>query len=190
MRPFRLPSSLLVLLVLLVAAACSSSGASDAAPVSTPTPQPVRMDTQDGAIDLSLTRSNPTAEYRIDASPDAVWAALPVVYKELGIPVTTMVTASKQLGNTDFRVRRQLGGERLSRYLDCGERMGERNAETYDVKMRVLTMVRPADGGSTLVTAVDATARPLSVSGNTVNCTSTGRLEERILTVIREQAGK
>jgi hypothetical protein len=184
------PSTLPLALLAAAAIACSSSGTPD--PGAGPTPAAVRVQVgaTDGVRDESIRRSDPTGEHALDAAPDAVWRVLPLVYDELGIPVTTLVTDARRIGNPAFRTRRRLGGEPLSRYLDCGSRMGGRNADSFDVTLRVETMVRPAEQGAVLVTTIDATARPVTGGGDPVNCSSTGRLESRLVEMIRARLAR
>ena len=87
------------------------------------------------------------------------------------------------------RIRRQLGGTRLSKYLTCGERLGNPVADTDDIALTLFTQVVPAAGGtSTLHTLVEATARQTGSGGALINCASTGDLEQRIVQLVRAQA--
>lgn len=53
------------------------------------------------------------------ATPDHGWSRLPAIFEELGIEVTYSNPSTYTMGNRGTRVRR-IGGERPSRYLDCG----------------------------------------------------------------------
>jgi hypothetical protein len=78
---------------------------------------------------------------------------------------------------------RRLGKASLSQFVDCGGNAGgAANADSYAVTMTVLSRVTPASGGtgSVVTTQLLASARPVTVAGNTVQCASTGRLEQAI----------
>jgi hypothetical protein len=153
--------------------------------------QTTRVQTGEGTVELRTTRSDPTNEFLVAGTPDGLWKALPVVYAQLEVPVTMRVPAERAIGNRAFRVRRKLGGTLLSRYLECGNRMGVSNADSYEVTVRLETRVLAAAGDSArLVTVVEGTARPTDVSGNPVSCTTTGQLEMRILDLVREQGAR
>ena len=167
-----------------VLAACASGGSGVTASV--PPEQTTRITSDAGAAELRTTRSDPTASFEIAAPPDRVFRALTTVYEDLGLKVNVLDTRGRRIGVEGGRIRRQLGGERLSRYLECGERLGGRVADTDDVTLTLLTQVNADGQSSTLRTLVDASARPIGVSGNAITCATTGNLEERIVTLVRE----
>lgn len=143
------------------------------------------------SIELTTTPSDPNAEFAIAATPQQVWGALTVAYQELKVPVTTLSTESLVLGNPNFNVRRQLGGVRLSRYLNCGDRLGEPAADALQITMALRTQVTAAAaGGSTLHTTVQASGTPLAVSGNAITCSTTGGLERRIVALVQAQVAR
>ena len=129
--------------------------------------------------------SDPTAAFFIAATPDAVWQALLAAYGDMKVPVTELATEQRRAGNPAFRTRRQLGGVRLSRYLNCGERLGDQNADSYEVTLRLQTQAVADGSGTTLHTLVDGTAKPVGVSGAAVNCSTTGELERRVVALVR-----
>ena len=54
--------------------------------------------------------------------------------------------------------RGKLGTQRLSHYFDCGATAGISNADQYDILIRVITQIIPAEAGlSALRTQVEAT---------------------------------
>lgn len=174
-------------LLLLALPACAGGGSRVGSPVGD-VAAPTRIETERGTVELRTTRADPTATFAIAAPPQRVWQALGSVYTTLDVPVTTMASRTRTLGNERLSVRRQLGGVALSRYLRCGGSRDVPNADTYQVTMRLLTEVDSADDGtSVLRTLVDGTARPVSLSGHPVTCASTGALERRIVAMLREQ---
>ncbi|MHB1223031.1 MAG: hypothetical protein ACYC2G_03135 [Gemmatimonadaceae bacterium] len=177
-----------VMLMCVVLMGCANGGRRTSEPH---LEQTTRLQSREGTVELRTTRSDPSNEFMIAGTVDGLWRALPVVYAQLEVPVTMRVPAERAMGNRAFRARGRLGGTRLSRYLDCGNRMGLSNADSYEVIFRLETRVLDAVGDSTrLVTVVEGTARPVDVSGNPIACSTTGRLERRIVEMVTEQVGR
>ena len=124
----------------------------------------------------------------VNAPADQVWSILPRVYEELGVNLSVIDSNRMWLGNTRFRLR-EINGERLSRFLDCGSGVGIVSyADTYQVTMALLTGISEGvEGGSEVQTHFQAVARPRAVSGNDLRCTSRGTLERRIVEIIVER---
>lgn len=178
------------------AAACASSPATRGAIDDGTTGLPVttRIDGgAAGAAELRTFSTGPsTAEVGVAAAPEKVFTVLPGVYEALGVPINTLRTDGNTIGARDTRMPRRLGKVALSQYVDCGQNVtGTPNADAYAVTMSVLTRVAPADSGrSTVVTQVAATARPITVSGNTIQCSSTGRLENALNSAVAAQVAR
>ena len=144
-----------------------------------------------GAMEVRST-AEAAGTYWADAPIDQVWAVLPQIYEELGVPLAVHDSIGKRIGNSSFRVRR-VDGTRLSRYLRCGGSgaTATPNADRYQVTMSLTTRLSDADeGGTAISTVVGATAKPRDVGGSVVNCASTGRLEERISEMVKEAVGQ
>ncbi|HEV2130478.1 MAG TPA: hypothetical protein VGR27_05225, partial [Longimicrobiaceae bacterium] len=67
---------------------------------------------------LSVHRDVRGSRHSISASPEQVWAALPLVYEKLQIPVGSIDTNARRFGNTALVANRTLAGERVSRSLN------------------------------------------------------------------------
>lgn len=168
-RPAPLP------LVLLLAG-CASSLASS------PGPRQVSTVTIE---DRSLGPVEASGEGRFTGGGVAVpvaqaRAALPAVYGALGLrgggPTEGGWAAPR------VQATRALAGVRLSRYLDCGSTVSMANADHYAVTLHVATRLSETTPGATLAeTRVQATAKPIGTSGETVACSSTGQLEREIV---------
>jgi hypothetical protein len=124
----------------------------------------------------------------VPASIDRIWAVLPAVYDSLQIPVTDRDETEHRIGNQGLRVRGRLGGVPLTRYFNCGSSQGGPNAETYQLHISVLTFARAQGPATAMATTLQATARPVTLSGEAVQCSSTGALENRIVAMVRERA--
>jgi hypothetical protein len=131
--------------------------------------------------------SNPVFQ-EVDEPIDRVWIALQSAYGQLAIPVTLFDSRRFELGNPGYRAR-QIGKQRLSRYLDCGRGItAVPYADEYSVTIVVTTLLRAGKGNTTTMEhAVGGSAVPRDVSGNPVHCTSTGKLEEEILQYVAER---
>lgn len=175
-----------LLLVALLAACASSGQGVDAAPTIQP-----GLDRQattvsgggSGSVDqVNLFRDRTAREITIAVPHEDAYLALPAAYQALGIEVQTRSDASRALGNERLILRRRLGKTPLSSYIRCGSSgMTGDNADSYEVTMLVTTQALPGEVGRTrLATRVEATARPMGVSGSPVDCASTGKLERAI----------
>lgn len=119
---------------------------------------------------------------------DQVWELLPAAYASLSIPITVREPANHVIGAERMRTHHYLGDVRLSKLLDCGDIEGTLNADTFDVNLSMLTQLRPnSAGGTTVITRVDAAAKPASTAGQYNSCASTGQLETRLVRYIESQ---
>ena len=106
-------------------------------------------------------------------STDKVWAALGDVYRDLGVALSVADSQSHVLGALRVTQRRPVGGERLSRLLECGSGPYGPNAERYTVQLTLLTHVEAlGDGRSIVDTRVGGSAAPNGLN-SAVSCGST-----------------
>jgi len=134
-----------------------------------------------GGGEVQLTSEISKGVFHLKAPLEEVWSGLPRVFGELGVEVTYQDPRVHGMGNNNFRARR-MRGKRNSRYLDCGYgSTAVPNADAYDVTASLVTSLRSGEGGgSVLETLFQASARARDVSGGTIPCTSTGRLEREM----------
>lgn len=168
----------LVPIALLLTSACATSQ-----DVSRGGPEgPSRVISSGAQADVVLADDRSVAVATFAAPPERVWSAVREAYRALGIPEGTSDDASRTYGNTSFTVRRTLAGERLSRFVRCGEGMGGAPiADTYRIRLSVLSTVHPAPGGASRVeTLVQASGQSLQASTSPVKCATSGKLERRI----------
>ncbi|MBI3790838.1 MAG: hypothetical protein HY275_08165 [Gemmatimonadetes bacterium] len=184
------------LLILLAVAGCASAGSSGS---SRPEGEAIVVQNtqniiQTGganniAIGSGMTSIIQAATTHINLTADKVFGALSTTYESLSIPVTTMVTKDRMLGNLEFKARARLGSLPMRRLVDCGMQLGEPNADSYQIILSVSSEVKDnGDGSSTLATVVQATGRPVQFSGADVRCTTLGELEKRIATIVQAKA--
>lgn len=140
-------------------------------------------------VGTGMTNIVQAATQRINLTADKVFGALASAYESLGIPVTTMVSKDRMLGNLELKARARIGSLPMRRLLDCGQQLGEPNSDSYQITMSVSSEVKDnGDGSSTLATVVQATGRPVQFSGADVRCTTMGELEKRIAQVTQAKA--
>ena len=141
-----------------------------------------------GVIEVRTEAS--VAERTIDIPSAAVWAVLPSVYEELGVPESLIDPIRKELGNRGYRARR-IEGKRMSQYFRCGNSMTGALADEYNLVASVVTRITDEPNGKTkITTTVDAIGRPRATSGNPVRCESSGTLESRVVGLILENLGR
>lgn len=174
-----------IVLATLLLAAC---GSSEQTVASAPTTRTTQVTTA-GDSPVLLEQSSAAAGFvPVIASPDALWQVLPAVYAELGLQGRVIDAQRMVFGQPETTVRRQLAGTQLSRYLDCGRRVGVVNANSYNVTLTVTSYVRPhGEGAAQLRTQVDATARAPGTSEAAVRCGTTNELERQIERLARER---
>src|SRR5688572_25199923 len=170
-----------VILATVFLAACGGSASSP--PSTTSEPRGVTVNTG-----LARTiRSAPSGGPRVDTlwvSFDRIWKALPGVYGTMDIPIANFDAEKNTIGNADLKVYRRLGKVQLTRLLDCGTTQVGPNADSYEIRLSVLTTIQRSKAdtaNTTLTTTVQAMARPMAFSGEYRQCSSKGALEEQLL---------
>lgn len=176
----------LAMSLVLLAACATSKGAT--AP---PTPdQTFRIPTYNNGPGTTLIVASSTAPSvrSIKTTPEKIWNVLPAVYDSLGIPVTERDPATRSIGNASLKIRRDLGGVRLSRYLDCGDTQGSPSADSYEILLSMKTQLTPdAAGTTTVTTTVDAMGRPVFVASEYIHCGSKGGIEKRFFDILNAE---
>ncbi len=139
-------------------------------------------------LDIRNEKELRVSSHNVAASADSVWALLPGVLQDLGVPIGVLLSDSREVGVMNHRVRRTLGELPLARILDCGGPMGVPNANSYNVSLTVIShVVAQTSATSTIQTQVEATAMPTGVSSTPVRCITKGYLELQIATKVRER---
>ena len=184
----RLTVQLLPALVGAILAGCSSAPQ----PATTASPQTVRVAGGGaGAVTLGMSPSTADARASIVGAPLAdVWRVLPAAYEAMSIPISTLDSTTRVVGNSGFNVRRRLGSVPLVRLIDCGTTQGGPSAETYDIRLIVTTRVASVDGGTSISTTVEPMGKPAAFSGEYRNCSSTGVLESRLADAVKSRLAK
>ena len=135
---------------------------------------------------LTVNSNSTASKSSIVAPIEQVWRVLPAVFDSLGVAVSTVDQAQHVIGNDALKVRQRLGKAPLSRYLDCGQTQIGPNADSYDVVLTLLVQLKPNGVGSTtLLSTVEATAKPIAYAQSASACSSKGALESRLTTLIQ-----
>jgi hypothetical protein len=133
-------------------------------------------------------------EYREDAIPvqrvipaaeEAVWTAVPLVFKSMGYAGAPSVYRGEHVYLTPYLAvhDRLYEGDLNSLYFDCGRNpTGPAVADAYAITFVILVRLRPGNEGTTVVEVqVDGNAADRAQRAKSVHCTGTGRLEKAIL---------
>lgn len=172
----------------VVIGACASSSTGDMVG-SAPT---TVIATGNAGAHVNLGGSGGTTSHRVGARIDDAWTALPRVFEDLEIPLTTIETRSRRLGNQQFPVSRRLAGVPLSQYVNCGLGPGGApHANSARVTLSVLTSLHVAGDSTEVRSEVSGWGRLMDSPGNEqMRCTTTGGLEVRIANMLRERLGR
>lgn len=178
--------------ILLLALGTACSGGSGPQSEATPSVRPSteRVTTGSGGqVQINAMSIDTDVRLFSTGTPAQVFAVLPAVYAELGIPISVNNAQSKSVGNTGWRTRRAVAKVPMQRYLECGSSGSMSNAETYSINMSIVTTVRPNDsGGSVVATAISAIGKnPVTSSSAEVRCASKGDLEIRIRDMVQKR---
>lgn len=149
--------------------------------------QPTRIQTENAntstVYEIRRVNDNRAFTRAVGASREATWRVLAPLFGEMGLPVTGLDTAAFTIAS-DAEARRRFLGSPLDTYLDCGISGATRApiANSYAVRLQVASLLKAVDGGNTEVQLlVRGHARDPVNSGPALPCTSTGRLEQRIM---------
>ena len=178
---------LLFLTVLL--AACGTAGAGRTT-VTSSVPVTTDISTGAGGYHVAASAESRETTHVVALSPANAWSGLPAVYAQLGLEGGVLDADTRFYGTRRQAASGRLAGVRLAEYVDCGTGNGGLPvANTYRVHLSVGTRVEEVGERAQLRSAVIAEASPQTVSGPSVRCTTTGRLEARIAELLGQGAG-
>jgi hypothetical protein len=125
----------------------------------------------------------------VGVSPDSAYQLLTRVYAMLEIPMVG-VDEKRTIGNDDLKVRHRIAGLAMQNVVDCGEKLGSLNAETWDIDMNLLSYVKAdPSGGSQVLTRIQAMGnRPEGSNLRQTSCATTGALEKKIGDMVTQLA--
>jgi hypothetical protein len=173
-------SPLVMLLVLGTACASASTGGTETT-VSPATTQLLVGGNNAGQMKIGTTNTYTAIATSVSVSPDSAFQVLTRVYAMLELPVAP-ASGKLAIGNSEFKIRRRIGGMPMQNVLDCGDKMGLPNAETWDIHMNLLSYIEPAPpGGARIFTRIQAMGNPTDISNRDLTpCSTKGELEKKI----------
>lgn len=141
-----------------------------------------------GAVRVTSTADADVAEVPYPIAE--VWRVLPSAYDSVGLVIGAADVPNHLVGTNGQKVRRQIGGVTLSRYIDCGNTQIGASADTYEIVLSVQTQLRADNpNGTSIRTMVEAQGKPVNFSQAYSACSTTGRLEKRLAEVIQAKLG-
>ena len=174
-------SARLFVLALTVTACTASTGGSSTGTTVAPMPAGM-LPTNAGTHDMGATGEVTAIATALPIPADSAYTLLRAVYAKLAIPVAQQDASQRSIGNRGLKARRQLGGLGMEKVLDCGDKIGIPNAETWDIQMDISSYVTPdGTGGSQVWTRIQALGNDPSLSGRDLTpCSTRGDLEAKI----------
>lgn len=175
-------------LLLLLLCGCASGGTIQTGEA-TPRQATIYTDPESGTLMAEAPHAVATV---IAAPPATVWLAAKKVYTDWDIPIAVENPAAHQIGNQNFIKSRQLAGQSMVNWVDCGSGMTGPKAASYRIYASLLTTVTPDPGGTKLATTFTATGQDIEGGSGSdrIVCGSTGRLEQAFLEKVKETLGK
>lgn len=182
--------------LLALGAICAGCASAAATPRSNSNQVPVTVEIA-GSGDARNTqfryyRDVNTNTVTVAAPRSKVLAALLTTYQVLEVPVTAYEPARGIVGAGNVGLMGHIGKRRLSSIVSCGmTAMGSPRADSYRVYLNAISqVVQTGDSSHTAVqTTVTAKASDPSQSSTTVDCSSTGGLEEQIANSLEKTFG-
>lgn len=167
---------------------CASSASTGTGLTPSPqTPGSVQQYGRETNVRVATDRDVVSAE--LETTPTDAWKALLKVYGDIGVPVTEQDIDRGTLGNPQFMMRRRFLGQRISRFLSCGDDMMGPIADRAAIEMSLRSaVVTEKDGKVRVDVLVNAVASPIEGTSTTGGpCHSTRRLEQDILNRVQLQ---
>ena len=144
----------------------------------------------DGGIGTIHSYKDPGVTVATFKSPRTVVVPiLKAAYEELAIPVKVADPTTGQVGNNFFIKTFRLGKQPLSHYLICGDNSAGPVADNYKITMSVLSVVSANGSGSSVNTIVQARADSEAGSSGSIQCQTTGYLEDDLHRVLLRRLG-
>jgi len=187
-RTSKLAVTVRYIMLVLLACGCASSG--NTAESVTQKPPTIYAGDQTTA---TIIGEKPRASMApIAVAPAAVWMAAKQVYASIDVPLGIENAAAHVMGNQNFYKARQMAGQPMTQFVDCGSGMTGQKAASYRIYMSLMTDISADGKGGTLVqTTFTALGQDVTEgSSDRIPCGTTGRLESLMLERIKEAVAK
>jgi hypothetical protein len=170
-------------LALLAITGCASAAPNDR----NVTPERIIVDGDAYQVaDVTITRDDYVPDTLLPVSRDALWAVLPAVYEEVGLPAPMADDRTWTVLVQNHGAMRNLGGKRMSTMLECGRGMTGAYADTHRIRLTVRTWLEAAGSSTDVKTRVVAEASSVEGTAGRIPCTSRGQLEARIADALKK----
>lgn len=167
-----------------LAIACASAPTTASAPARLPT-----FEQTSTGFNVVLDGAADAARTAFAAPADSVWKALGAAYAALGLTPTVIDSRTRTYGVQRFTQAR-LGDRRTADYVRCAfEGTGPSSVGGYRTQLSIISVLTPSGTGATTL-AIEVTGFATRVDGTStppVRCASTGELEQRIQSLVRER---
>lgn len=175
-------------LAFLAVAACAT-----ATPVATSrSSRPASIAGDDEAASIRLSEEPEAMNSVINASPEKVWAAMPLVYQKLEVTGAAVLDSDAQTYGVHDYTSNRLAGTRTGEFVRCGEEgAGQSLGAMVRRRLSISTNVHgDATGKTTISTEITGYAQPAEgTSTGAIRCASNGKLEKRIRAVLVQLLG-
>lgn len=131
-------------------------------------------------------------EYELAAPPARVIEGVARVMAQWKLPVPVRDSVAGVVGTPEVKRTRVLAGERMSRFMYCGEGMTGGYADTYQVTVALLVLTDPLPAGGTRTrVGFAAGARDLQAGNmrDPVICQTNGALERKLVEAVAKELG-
>jgi hypothetical protein len=123
----------------------------------------------------------------LDAPAGTVMDAVAAVFSASELPMEVRDDRALILGSFQVKTQRRFAGERLSQLLDCGVGTRGPNADAYRVHLALVALLTVQGEKTQLRVAFAAGAQDFAGPlADPVSCSSTGRLETRVLDAVEQ----
>ncbi|MFI5233370.1 MAG: hypothetical protein ACHQSE_12750 [Gemmatimonadales bacterium] len=178
--------------VLLVFAAACASGGKTGGSETTVAPSTTSLvvgSSAMGTMNINQSNNYTAIATPVPVSQDSAYALLTRAYVMLEIPVVP-VDQKRAVGNDGLSIRRRIAGMPMQKVVDCGDKMGLPNAETWDIHMNILSYVEPGpNGNAQILTRIQAMGNAPDLSNRDLTpCPSLGDLEKKISDLVLKLA--
>src|SRR5690606_32548278 len=143
--PMRSELCVPALLAALVLGGCASSGGNVLRDTETRRAPTLITSAGGATTQIDTQRELVSQSTMVQMTLESAYRRLHAVYDVMGIEPRSFSDRDHFVGNQHLVLRRRLGGERLSAFINCGSGMTGPHADQYEVTMSVVTQLTAAD---------------------------------------------
>ena len=145
----------------------------------------VIVDAGDSRFDLLLSHDHYLTSDTLALPASKAWRGLVQTYAGFGVPLQGADGQHYMIATEPFHTHGSFAGERLSRWLDCGQSITGDIATSYEVTLRFGTLIDTSEAGRSIVrTSVNAMAVAPGSGTTPIECSSRGTFEKHIAALV------